>query len=224
MLTENQGTASRHFLLLLYVRYVCFRVFLECAAQMPGGIAEDHKLRWLLIQVAPVALFNQTDIFYQLTCLAIRASSEYLADGIAFESITIQQLLRQPPTLFCVLDEAQLLTKDLDYFRSDANPAQGRPILRPIVTSWGQVLPNLIISGTGMSMQGVETAIGSTVAKMGAHPVTVTEVGGFDDEGGRRAYLNQYFPPGLLDSPVGKEIASRVGYWLRGRFVFNAAV
>jgi hypothetical protein len=49
-------------------------------------------------------------------------------------------------------------------------------------------------------------------------------VGGFDDEGGQRAYLEQYFPPGFLDTPEGKEIVSRVGYWLRGRFVFNAAV
>ena len=73
-------------------------------------------------------------------------------------------------------------------------------------------------------MREVETVTVSTVAKQGLRPVTVTEVGGFDDEGGRRAYLKQYFPPGLLDSSVGEEIASRVGYWLRGRFVFNAAV
>ena len=73
-------------------------------------------------------------------------------------------------------------------------------------------------------MREVETVIGSVVAKESRSPVTVTEVGGFDDEYGRRAYLGKYFPPGLLDTSEGQEIASRVGYWLRGRFVFNAAV
>jgi len=73
-------------------------------------------------------------------------------------------------------------------------------------------------------MREVETVLGATVAKGRHPPRTVTEVGGSDDEDGRRAYLEQYFPHGLLDTPEGKEIASRVGYWLRGRFVFNAAV
>jgi len=70
-------------------------------------------------------------------------------------------------------------------------------------------------------MREVETVIGSVVAKEGSLPETVTEVGGFD-EVGRRAYLELYFPPGFLNTSEGKQIASRVGYWLRGRFVFNA--
>jgi hypothetical protein len=84
---------------------------------------------------------------------------------------------------------------------------------------------DLIVSGTGISMRDVWTVIGSVVAKEGGgNRETVTEIGGFDDEGGRRAYLEQYFPPGFLDTPEGKESASRVGYWLGGRFVFHAAV
>jgi len=75
-------------------------------------------------------------------------------------------------------------------------------------------------------MREVETVSdsGSMVAMEYNPPVTVTEIGGFDDEDGRRAYLEQYFPPGFLATSEGKEIASRVGYWLRGRFVFNGAV
>ena len=220
MLTENQDTASHRFLLLLYARYVCFRVFLECAVKMPGGITEDHKVRWLLIQVAPVTLFK-SDIFYELTQLVGRASSEYLTNNIALESLTIERLLPQPSTLFCVLDEAQSLTRNLDYFRSETVPAKGQPILRPIVLSWGRILSNLIVSGTGISMQEVETVFGSTVAKEGGVSETVTEIGGFDDEDSRRAYLERYLPLGFLDTSKGKEIASRVGYWLHGRFVLS---
>jgi len=216
--------ASRRFLLLLYARYVCFRVFLECAAAMPGGITENHKVRWLLIQVAPMTLLANSDPFLVFTQLAGGASSQYLEGAIHIESFIVQRLLPQRSTLFCVLDEAQDLTKNLDYFRSEANPAQGRPILRLIVLKWRQILPNLIVSGTGISMREVETVVGSAVAKESRSPVTVTEIGGFDDEGGWRAYLEQYVPPGFLDTSEGKEITSRVGYWLRGRFVFNAAV
>ena len=224
VLTSNHNIASRRFLLLLFARYLCFRVFLQCTARMHGRITDDHKLRWLLIQVAPVTLLAESDMFLELTEVAGRASDEYLQNAIGFEKSTIKDLLPQRSTLFCVLDEAQVLTKDSDYFRSDEEPNESRPILCPIVLNWRKYCPNLIISGTGISMQKVETVFGFAVAKEGLHPVTVTEVGGFDDEDGRRAYLEQYFPPGLLDTSEGKEVASRVGYWLRGRFVFNAAV
>jgi len=139
--------------------------------------------------------------------------------------MTIQQLLQrhspsQQPTLFCVLDEAQALTKDLEYFQSETEPVWPRPVLPPIVREWGLILPNLIVSGTGISMREVATIMGSVVAKKSGGPKTVTEIGGFDDE----AYLERYFPPGFLDTPEGKLLTSRVGYWLRGRFVSNAAV
>jgi len=207
----------RHSLLLLYARYVCFRIFLECAAAN-GGITENHKGRWLLIQVAPVTLLAKSDIFIEVTQLAAGASYQYLQKAIRSETKIVEQLLPPLTTLFCVLDEAQVLPKNLDCFQSKEDPAQGEPILREIVHSWRYKVPNLIVSGTAMSMQEVERVVDSVVAKEGG-PETVTEIGGFDDEDGRRAYLEQYFPPGFLDTSEGKEIASRVGYWLRGRFV-----
>jgi hypothetical protein len=189
---------------------------------MIGGITEDHKQRWLLIQVAPVTLLGE-DIFLAFTKLAI-PSCDYLRGAIRVESLTIQGLLLQPSTLVCVLDEAQALIKDSDYFQSDTEPTQGRPVLRPIVKEWGLMLPNLIVSGTAISMLETRNFMGYGVAKEGGYLKPVTDIGGFDDEDGRRAYLKSYLPPGFLDKPEGKEIASRVGYWLRGRFVFNAAV
>ena len=222
-LNRNQDAARHHLLLLLYARYVCFRVFLQCAAATDGGITENHKERWLLIQVAPETLLAQ-DIFVSFTRSMGRASSQFLEAAIQVETLIIEQLLPERSTLFCVLDNAQELRKYLGYFRSDTDPAQGRPILHPIVLVWKSILPNLIVSGCGMSMREVGTVFGSVVAKEGGGPETVTEIGAFDDEDGRRAYLERYFPPGFLDTSEGKAITSRVGYWLRGRFVFNATV
>jgi hypothetical protein len=224
-LKNNHEVARRRSLLLLYARSVCFRVFLECAAAMTGGITENHKVRWLLIQVAPATLLKQPDIFLACTRSAGSPSTGYLEGALADELSLIKKYLPQSSTLFCVLDEAQVLTKNSDYFRSETSPQQDRPILREILRSWREKLPDLIVSGTGISMREVETAMGAVVAKEGGGgPPTVTEIGGFDDEDGRRAYLEQYFPPGFLDTPEGKEVVSRVGYWLRGRFVFHAAV
>ena len=50
---SNEKVARRRIHLVLYARFVCFRVFLECAAAMNNGITEDDKRRWLLIQLAP---------------------------------------------------------------------------------------------------------------------------------------------------------------------------
>jgi hypothetical protein len=192
---------------------------------MDGGITEAHKLRWLLIQVAPETLLPVSDIFSECIRLAGRASTEYLEEAIGTESLLITPHLLPQPTLFCVLDEAQVLSKNLGHFRSDTDRAVGRPILSEILRSWRPILRNLIVSGTGISMSEVETVLGSVVAKQrDDKPETVTEIGGFDDKDGQRAYLEQYVPPGFLDTALGKDVASRVGYWLRGRFVFNAAV
>ena len=69
-LKNNQKVARHRSLLLLYARYVCFRVFLNCAAAMTDGITADHKLSWLLIQVAPGTLLKRTDNFLECTELA----------------------------------------------------------------------------------------------------------------------------------------------------------
>jgi hypothetical protein len=225
VLAANEGLARRRALLLLYGRYVCFRVFLDCAAEMTGGITENCKLRWLLIQVAPVTLLNVSDIFSAFTRDAGGASTDFLNIAIAAESRLIEGHLPQCPPLFCVLDEAQVLTDNLDHFRSEMDHETRRPILREFLHSWGLILPNLIVSGTGISMRDVETVFDSMVAKYPEiESQTVTEIGAFDNENDQQAYLAQYLPPGFLDTSQGKEVASRVGYWLRGRFVFNSAV
>ena len=77
-LLENREVALRRSLLLLYARYLCFRLFLKCAAATTDGITDDHKLRWLLIQVAPMTLLGGPDIFSRCTRAAGRASVDYL--------------------------------------------------------------------------------------------------------------------------------------------------
>lgn len=225
VLKMNMDLVSRRSKLLLCGRYVCFRVFLECVAATASGIIKPHKERWLLIQLAPLLLLSD-DIFGTFTRLVGTASSDYLEGIIRVEARKIKQLIPQPSPLFFVLDEAQALTKPLHYFRSDTSPANGQPVLSRIIQDWGLRKQNLIVSGTGLSMAAVERVDGSAVAKYGPgnEAELVRDVGGFDDVGGQQAYLKQYCPSSFLDTSKGKEIMSRVRYWLHGRFVFDAAL
>ncbi|KIM25388.1 hypothetical protein M408DRAFT_210132 [Serendipita vermifera MAFF 305830] len=223
-LTQNQEVASRRFLLILYARIFIFRAFLECASAMPGGITANHKGRWLLIQVAPETLLLR-DVFRSFVRLVGRASKEYLFEAIELDLPRVERLLGlQSTALFCVLDEAQIPTNKLsDCFRSETNPTQPRPILREIIQTWTLMFPNLIVSGTDLSMQDLEAVLVSVVAKEGGIATeTVTDIGAFDNEEDQRAHLQYYCPPGFLDTDLGMEVASRSGYWLHGRHRFTA--
>jgi hypothetical protein len=219
---ENRKFASRRFLLLIYIRMLVFRIYLECASTMPGGITEEYKGRWLLLQVAPETLLVVPDVFLWLVRKLRGASRDLLDFLILMERESIVNLLGSQH-IFCVLDEAQVPTNNFaDCFRSDTEPATARPILRQVIHEWASRLPDLIVSGTGVSMQEVQTVLGSVVAKDGGlEPETMTDLGAFDNKEDQQAYLEQYLPPGFLDTVSGKALASRAGYWLHGRCVCN---
>jgi hypothetical protein len=219
-LKVNREVTVRYCLRVLYARVLVFRVFLECAARL-GGITEQHKGKWLLIQLAPQTVLGLADIFLPLNDRLREASFNYLSLELRLEESKINQLLGSS-ALFCVLDEAQVPANNfLDYFLSDTRPAARQPILREITGVWRQFFPALIVSGTGISMQEVdETALGTGVAKLdGEKPEVITDLGAFDNEGDQLAFLKLYLPQKYLETEDGKVVASRVGRWLHGRYV-----
>ncbi|KAG8817217.1 hypothetical protein FRC17_011324 [Serendipita sp. 399] len=220
---QNRILASRHLHLLLYVRILAFRIYLECASALPGGITEAHKGRWTLLQVAPEILLRRNDVFHEQFEMLKGASRDLLDVLIVLERRSIEKLLG-PVSIFCVLDEAQVPANKLaDRFRSDTDPAIPRSVLRQVIHEWVQSFPDLIISGTGVSMKEMQTALGSTVAKEGGLELEMmTDLGAFDNEEDQQTYLKQYLPSGFLDTASGQTLASRVGYWLRGRHRFTA--
>jgi hypothetical protein len=216
-LDENRGAMSRLCILLLYVRLVALRIFLECASAQPGGITDAHKSRWLLLQIALKEFFSGVDIFSTLSWELRAAPLAYLRRAVESELKEVKALLGPSPPLFCVLDEAQVPTNlFINCFLSETEPTKRRPILREIVASWTKVLPDLIVSGTGVSMQEVESVLDSAVAKEGDLQST-TSTGAFDNQNDQKEYLKQYLPSGFLDSEPGKALVLRAGYWLCGR-------
>jgi hypothetical protein len=225
-LAVNEEIVARRFLRILCARVYIFRLFIDSASQSArtrGVMINEFKGRWLLLQVAPETLIGG-DIFFEVGNLLARASLDFLRETISADLGRVNSLFgnRKRVPLFCVLDEAQVPTnKFLGFFSSNTEPAQPRPLIRPIIQYWTSVLPRLVISGTGISMQDLETVLGSAVAKESGspQPETVTDLGAFDTEEDQREYLEYYLPRDFLDSESGEVLASRVGYWLHGRYV-----
>ena len=51
MLQVNQDVTSRRFHGIFYARLKIFRIFLKYANSRPSGIRDEHKSRWLLLQI-----------------------------------------------------------------------------------------------------------------------------------------------------------------------------
>jgi len=207
---HNKQVASHRLRAVVYSRLYVFRLFLECAKTQPGGIIEEHKRIWLWMQVIPKAIFGW-DVFMDLSLTAGDITTN-LQPAILRMLEGIGVLMGASTVIHAALDETQQLTdKYEEYFRSEQDLQQKRPILSvflPVLTS---SLP-LIISGTGLSMQKLDEIYKSAVAK-GKKPSVFTEVGSFETQEDQLMYLNRYLPKDFL-SP---ELAGRIGYWLHGR-------
>ncbi|PVF95648.1 hypothetical protein CPB86DRAFT_710796 [Serendipita vermifera] len=216
-LAKNRETAHQSSLLLLYVRMVIFRIFLQCAKKLDGEIKRKHKKSWLLIQIAPWRLMDRTDIFRETLFALGRPSLEDLNHQVHNEHKLVRKLIKKEP-IFFVLDEAQGLThKYEDCFRSYHDETQPRPILRQIIKAWLESDEVLIISGTGILMKKMEITLGSAWGKHDEEFPAWTDVGAFDTEESQQSYLLQYIPPNLLD-PL---LTDRLEYWLCGRRIPN---
>jgi hypothetical protein len=208
----NRFIASRLFKGILYARLLVFRIFLENASNMSGGIREEHKHHWLLLQIAPTILLK-SDPFRTLMENLRDAPDGYLSTQIGTENNTIDTLLNSQK-LFCVLDEAQVPTELASKcFRSRQNPGEDRPILSELIVAWNESFPDLIVSGTGISMENIEVVLGSNVAKEGSGVRTFTDLGVFDFGEGQLEYMKQYLPSEVLDT----KLELRAAYWLHGR-------
>jgi hypothetical protein len=220
---KNSEAALRAFYGVLLIRVVIFHAFLLSAQQQPGGITESTKRAWLLLQLSPYVFF-QTDKFFDLSSTHThRHPSEQLRELLIAELDSVRGILGKNTTLFIALDEAQMLAHMYEkYFLSNANslPRVPRPVIRNLVEIWSQHIPNIIISGTGLSMKSLEDALQSVVAKVDAGKTEpVIDIGAFETDGNQRAYLERYLPLHFLTTESGERLASRIGFWLHGRFI-----
>ncbi|KAG8813583.1 hypothetical protein FRC18_002395 [Serendipita sp. 400] len=220
---NNRAVAQRRFRLVLLIRIVAFRIFLNHASKSSTGLTNDHKARWLLLQLAPVVLVGK-DIFDDALRMIGGTPSLVSGEAILGELPKLHALLPTESKTFCVLDEAQLpASRHMNYFRSEENPSERRPILREILVTWEAFCPLMIIAGTGVSRGVVTDVVESLIAKTRKGSTDLfTNIGAFDNGSTQLRYLQKYLPSKLLSGKDGEELVDHIEYWLHGRHRFTA--
>ncbi|KAJ7108407.1 hypothetical protein C8R43DRAFT_1162224 [Mycena crocata] len=209
----NHLEAHRHFSHALLSRLLVFRMFLDIAKE--AGLTEEHKNRWLLLQLAP-ALGLYRDIFNTLTKTLWESPTRDTQENISNGITSIQDILGPEWHLFLVLDEAQRVASALPHaFHAEA----GRyPLLLKILNTWGSHFPQESIS---FVITGTEVA--SDIFEGAGEVRWTSDTGAFDDPLDHEKYLRRFLPPALLATQSGEEFLRRAWKWTRGRHRYTAA-
>ena len=219
---KNINAARRAFSQLL-----CARIFVleKLLQKMPSNTtAAVARRRWVLAQILP-PWYTQFDIFVTVLKV-IRGGDTNVLDQIA--SDILKGLKERKPSLFpsaknlfVVVDEAQVAAqgeKGLEYYFRSGDGANPRPILREIIKSLDEsgTFSGVILSGTGLSLGIVNTALSSVSAKnIGKHEVFV-DTGCFGKEDpSHQSYINRYLK--LSGNDSDRRLLERMQYWLSGR-------
>jgi hypothetical protein len=188
---------------------------LFCAAEQPGGLSEEHKYSWLLLQLDP-KIFGEMDIFSRLARTIVDENS--IECGIILELDLVRKQLGCEAHIFCVIDEAQFpasLYAPCLLWKGDPKPV---PVLYELIRAWSTVVRLQILSGTGVSTEALEVDLRGKVAVFGPRP-PYNDVGAFDAAQEQQHYLEQYLPLEFLQTESGQHLMTRVTCWLRGRYV-----
>ena len=235
-LKTNRNNAARIFNQIFLARLLIFDLFVEIMTQVreKNEPQDLYKQRWLLLQLQPSLLHPQIwDIFDHLVGKLSHACDSYINVTTKAllvrvrELCTVENSVGEESTViqtpfFCVLDEAQYAaTQHCSAFRSDHSNAH-RPILREIVRAWeGQSFGQgvfMVVAGTGISKDVVDQAMASAIMKESKYR-WCSDTGAFDDIQTQHRYILKYLPSSVVESPSGKRLIERMGYWLRGRSV-----
>ncbi|KAJ7665402.1 hypothetical protein DFH06DRAFT_1470668 [Mycena polygramma] len=208
------------FSTLLLARLLIFQVFLEVASA--SGLTEEHKKRWLMMQLSPELLNPRPDgvfgysAFDVLPQILAREDTDYVRENIADALRKIRKLLGDASPLFIVLDEAQTaVTKFAEAFAS----TKPRPsLLTELMRVWGSHTTEddtFIFAGTDIPkslFEGVEDS----------GYVWCSGTGAFEPEAQER-YVSSFLPPTFSASPSGILLISRISRWLAGRHRWTAS-
>ncbi|KAF9068504.1 hypothetical protein BDP27DRAFT_1295111 [Rhodocollybia butyracea] len=241
LLEQNQTLAAKRFFEVLLSRLIILDLFLEIVSRF--GVKEEYKRRklWLLLQLKP-KLGHIPDVFLKATLLLndLNAPKRNLVRvGKIYTTRIVSQFNLRQLRLPIVLDESQrAAVAYTSSFRSAPGSITNhsaeidpRPVLRELVAAClsfftsastdDQIIPKLIITGTGLRRDTVREAIASSVLKHGNF-LSVYIIDSLDDKVKHRRYLQKYLPPKLLESKAFEHLFDRVHHWLRGRYRFTA--
>lgn len=181
--TKNVEVANRAFQML-----ICARIFVlkELIKKLPKGTDPMvARRRWVLVQALPPSLSPEGEIF-NVVITSLRAADTMIMRTLIcsmlseIKNIAGKTIFPNKP-LFTVVDEVQVAAQYLEIsFRSSTTGTDMRPVLHAFHRFlWDtDLVRGVILSGTGLSMNTVRTAVSSKSA-LASHPIpfVFTEVG-----------------------------------------------
>ncbi|KAF8498457.1 hypothetical protein BU17DRAFT_72319 [Hysterangium stoloniferum] len=231
-LQKNARAADRVFAMLLCARFFILKQFVQ---HIP--VKTDATLarrRWVLAQVLPpISKFHGDDLFVTVLRTLQHVDTQTMRGIIAsiLMELTTEREDMFPDgddtPLFVVIDEAQVAADNLkEYFRSNTRTDM-RPILREMYRFFlsTTIFTGFILSGTGLSMQMVKEAVGSTSAKNepGRGSLVFTDIGRFTkDDSSQLDYIRRYLT--LSDNYSDRRLLERMVYWFSGRHRLTASL
>ncbi|KAK7044912.1 hypothetical protein R3P38DRAFT_182479 [Favolaschia claudopus] len=216
-LEQNHALAEGLIARALLARLLIFRMFLDIANANQGGLTEEHKKRWLMLQLLP-SLKLGCDIFGSL---ASSLGNFDPGEEIAVTQAKIQELLDHDSHLFFVLDEAQQTARKFSG-AFDAEPGKRHPLLLKIIDTWDKYFPagsmSCVVAGTAIPGHLFEAAKYGDVVRW------TSDTGSFDDPAVHERYLRRFLPAAYLDTDSGKAFLHRAWTWTRGRHRHTASL
>jgi hypothetical protein len=212
---QNSERVSRFFSPILLARLLVFHLFLEIASQF--GLTEDHKKRWLLLQLNPDSLSPLGPLAFglgaleQLPTMLAKEDTTYIREDIADVLRKIRRLLGDHEHLFIVVDEAQVTAK-----KFDKAFATGKPLLTEIMRLWGSHTAkdqSFIYAGTDIPKTLFEGVDGE-----GSDYEWCSGTGAFETAEAQNRYISSFLPLGFSTSPTGSFLITRMSNWLLGRY------
>ncbi|KAJ6490770.1 hypothetical protein C8R47DRAFT_459029 [Mycena vitilis] len=221
-LSKNRKIAKARIQEMILARLAILQEF--CNIIGTEAMTEEHKKRWLLLQLHPFASPDSNqDIFAALSEELRGADRSYLHRSLQgkFQSGVVNDLCAGIQTFVCVVDEAQSAATTYPLaFRSYFNILLSRSILREVIGALdyrGFQKVARFVSGSGMSGKLVQEVLASSIAKESSSP-TSTDLGSFDDPKAQETYMRAFMPPDFKDTPEAKRLYERASRWLHGRY------
>jgi len=211
----NKRIARRHLHIVLAARIIVFKLFLQLAIKVDGELLDKHKRIWLLFQSGQVNLKRTHPFLHIMHDCLEDASPEALHKLInRFNHIRDKYF---PGSKFIIgLDEAQQAARLYhDCFISSTNSKTYRSIVREIAHVFRKLEIDLVVLGTGLSLEELREAIASGVSKDDLF--IFYDLGMFDTWEKLQPFLERYVPASFLQSPSGDHLQKRIREYLLGR-------
>ena len=212
----NRRIARKELRKILAARIVVFKLFLQLAIKVDGELLEKHKRIWLLFQSAWLSPEETPHPFRQVMEGCLRNASPEALDILVFRLHHIRRQYLPGARFILGLDEAQHAARLYPYsFISSSNLDRYRSIIREIAKVFTYLEIDLVVSGTGLSLEELREVLASGVSKPDIF--VFHHLGMFDTWEKLKPFLERYVPASFLRSPGGYRLEKRIREYLLGR-------